>query len=612
MSSSSTIRASSPRQNVEEHAWNLRLPSPALVVGLLLTCVFLLRLPAALVPREFNVDESQLLSEAMKFLVDPRPWKGVESCGPLNSYLLSIFLLLGFKPGYILAHIVASLLVCLQVLMGYLTLRRLGSAMTAAFGGFLMVFLYGTYTHTLYLHYCTAYLPTLFLMVGFYLFLTWLDEVPMRTPGVQLLLLFLGGLALGAAPWCKLQALPITGALGVLFLAAIFRARPQFMTPLRRVAEVAAFVCGALSTTCLILTVVAKSGVMTDFWYSYIVAPLAFVAGLSLGTSLENLARLILTTPVHQLLLVALLGLALLDYVSPTGEIRRRFKGKEWAYSGLAVYAASALFTACRSNNFWVHHAIFFIPPMTYLAAILAVSGGTALLQRRNVQGSRTGILLGLVGPVFLLIATVALYVAYGVRYVQKVKVIQQAYHMQLDSRLDTARNSALTKDGSVHPEDIFACCIGSRHWDLPQHGTERIAAVVGDIQKTRQVQSLAVWGWSPGVYVLTNIPPATRDTITERAIDKGPLQHYFQARFVRDLQTNPPDLFVDTVVKGAFLWRTWTENDGYESDPELRKFVDDNYILVDELTLINGTKPVRFFARREPAIGRSDRRGAH
>jgi hypothetical protein len=39
-----------------------------------------------------------------------------------------------------------------------------------------------------------------------------------------------------------------------------------------------------------------------------------------------------------------------------------------------------------------------------------------------------------------------------------------------------------------------------------------------------------------------------------------------------------------------------------YESDPQLRKFVEDNYILVDELTLVKGAKPIRFFARREPA----------
>ena len=47
-------------------------------------------------------------------------------------------------------------------------------------------------------------------------------------------------------------------------------------------------------------------------------------------------------------------------------------------------------------------------------------------------------------------------------------------------------------------------------------------------------------------------------------------------------------------------MWH-WTENDSYGSDPELREFVEDNYILVDELTLIEGAHSGRFFARREP-----------
>ena len=65
-----------------------------------------------------------MLSQAMKFLVDPRPWIAVDlsTIGPLNSYFISVFLWIGFKPGLVLVHMVASLLVCLQVLVAYLTL----------------------------------------------------------------------------------------------------------------------------------------------------------------------------------------------------------------------------------------------------------------------------------------------------------------------------------------------------------------------------------------------------------------------------------------------------------------------------------------------------------
>ena len=103
-------------------------------------------------------------------------------------------------------------------------------------------------------------------------------------------------------------------------------------------------------------------------------------------------------------------------------------------------------------------------------------------------------------------------------------------------------------------------------------------------------------------MYVLTGIPPATRDSDVAFVISPGPMQNYFRGCFLGDLCEKPPDLFIDAVAPGAFIWRDWTETDGFESDPQLRKFIEEDYILVDALTLIKGAKPVRFFARREPA----------
>ena len=78
-------------------------------------------------------------------------------------------------------------------------------------------------------------------------------------------------------------------------------------------------------------------------------------------------------------------------------------------------------------------------------------------------------------------------------------------------------------------------------------------------------------------------------------------MQTYFRARFLVDLRQKPPDLFIDAFAPDAVGWPQWTEKDGYESDPQLRKFVEGSYVLVDELTLVKGAKPVRFFSRREP-----------
>ena len=93
-----------------------------------------------------------------------------------------------------------------------------------------------------------------------------------------------------------------------------------------------------------------------------------------------------------------------------------------------------------------------------------------------------------------------------------------------------------------------------------------------------------------------------TRDAVPFFAISPGPYQEYFRHRFVSDMRANPPDVFIDTVTNGAFMWPDWTESYGYESAPELRDFINENYVLVDTLVLANGLKPVRFFARRTAA----------
>ena len=100
---------------------------------------------------------------------------------------------------------------------------------------------------------------------------------------------------------------------------------------------------------------------------------------------------------------------------------------------------------------------------------------------------------------------------------------------------------------------------------------------MIGQLRQSRRVDSLAIWGWTPGVYVLTGVPPATRDAIGHFVISAGPLQAYFRGRFLNDLRRAMPDVFIDAVAPGAFLWY-WTGDEGYETDPELQRFIDQYY----------------------------------
>jgi hypothetical protein len=583
-------------RTVSQRISKFRLPSPAIVVGLLLVCVFLLRLPSALVPHELNVDESQFLIQAMKFLVDPRPWLAGDTgnAGPPTSYVISVFLLMGFKPGFVLVHMLASVFVCLEVLTAYLTLRRLGSEKAAAVGAFLMVLFYGLATHAHYLHYANELLPNLLLMVGFYIFLAWLDESPRCHVGAQLCLLFSGGLVLGAAPWCKLQAVPITGALGLLVVAAIFRDRgPSFSFSLR-VKELIAFCVGAALTTCVILAILAKCGAIEDFWYSYIRGALVYAGPLSLTKSVAKFLGLFLFWPLRQPLLVALLGVGLLVYGVRSGNILLLFKNRRWACIGLLVYAGAALFAVCRSPYSFATYSIFLVPPMTYLAAapFRAFPEAGAL---RKCRPSPYRL-------IFLIVLVLLFALIDGARYANMIRAIRELARSQPDGnpRLAKIVPHANSNDRVDKVKHTLARSLAPCFWEV-EDSNERIAGVVRDIQRTRPVRSLALWGWAPGVYVLTGILPATRDSVTFSQISQGPMQKYFRTRFLGDLREKAPDLFIDAVAPDASMWN-WTEKDGYESDPALKKYVEDNYALVDELTLVEGAKPVRFFARRKVA----------
>ena len=539
-----------------------------------------------------------MLSQAMKFLVDPRPWIAVDpdSSGPLNSYFISVFLFMGFKAGFVLVHMLASVLICLQILMAYLTLRRLGSEAAAAVGAFLPVLFYGLATHTYYLHYVSALLPTLLLMVGFYFFLVWLDEPIERRADAQFCLLFVSGLALGTAPWCKLQAAPITCALALVALAAIFRERGHSFSFSLRIKELIAFGIGTVLTACIMLAVLAKTGAINEFWHSYILGNLAAAGPFSLTGVIENFLLLFLVWPFRQPLLVAVFSIGLLVHAYRCGDIRALLQNQKMGWHRSFGIHRCRLVRGLQTTLFRRHLWHLSNTSVTYLVAA-PLRTFPVLTDLKTSRHLRPALVFGIV--VVLFFGTID-----GARYANMVKAIRELSHSPPAWNPRTPKDvphspDAGSNDAMAEVKQILARSLAPRHWVVGD-SNERIADVVHDIQKTRSVRSLTIWGWAPGVYVLTGIPPATRDVIGHFVITQGPMQGYFRARFLADFREKNPDLFIDAVAPDAFMWWGWSENDGYESDPQLRMFIDRNYVLVDELTLVKGAKPVRFFARRE------------
>lgn len=537
-------------------AFPFRVPSPWFVLTLLVGILVLLRLPSILFPREVSVDESQMLSQGMKFLVDPRPWIAGDGAtiGPLNSYFLSVFLLI-FHPGYVMLHAVATLLVGLQLLLAYQTLRLVVPEKMAALGSLLVGLVYSVGGSD-YGHYSSELLPATLLGFGFFSLVVKLKRLFDKRRFQGPILMFLAGLSIGSAPWAKSQAAPVAGALGLVLLAAIVFHRRRVSLPapsVSRALKAAALCLGAILPTAIILTIVVTIGAVNDFWCSYILNTLAYAGPLSWSTMVRHGFGLLLFTPLNQLLMFSLVGTSLLALRTPNNWSWAPRSKDHWVFTGLLTYVGAAFLAASRPHYSFRHHGVFLVLPLTYLAVLLLSHSLDSLIGAQGPLAKwRKGLVVAVLG------ANIALYAAWGFHQVHWI--------------------------------------VSRPTWD----SNEKIAAVIHDVQQTRSVRSLAIWGWMPGVYVLTRMPPATRDSIAQFIILQGPFQYYFRTRFLGDLRKNPPDLFLDAAVPGTF--GEWTGNDGYESDPELRKFVNENYSLAAELSLVPNARPVRFFVRNAKA----------
>jgi len=491
----------------------------------------------------------------MKFLQDPRPWKGIDptSSGPLNSYPISILLGMGFKPSYLMAHVLAAVLVSVQVLLSYLVFLRIGSKITALLGAISMVLFYGDTVSPDFLHYSSELFPALMLILGFYSFLVWSQDFPSRSESHQQLLLFLGGLVLGMAPWFKIQAAPIAAVLGLVIFTATLFLGSRSLSLRQRTLQTIVLCSGALLPTVIMLAVLIACGSLRDFWNSYILENLFWAGPLTVKQLIDHCVYFFAQSHAQQLLNI--FGFAFVLFLLSVLRSQAPWlptAAHRWIFAGILAYTGAALFAVCRPAKIFDHHTQFLIFPVTCLAVTLA-SPNTDWPAGEQSRSRRLYTMLFSI----IVLGGLAVFSAYQARS-------SQSFYAS-NPRLKT---------------------------------NERLADMVGVIQKTRSVKSLAIWGWTPGVYVLTGIPPATRDAVAALVITKSPLQPYFRSRFLADLRSSMPDLFIDSATPNAFMW-DWTKDDGYESDEELKKFIQDNYTLVAEVTLVRGARPVRYFAKR-------------
>ena len=91
--------------------------------------------------------------------------------------------------------------------------------------------------------------------------------------------------------------------------------------------------------------------------------------------------------------------------------------------------------------------------------------------------------------------------------------------------------------------------------------------------------ESLYIWGWNPQLYVLSNLYPSARATISQKNIQNYSNKEYFDDRLLNELKINKPDIIFDYVKPKSFLYTDKNKGIKYSI---LKDLIDLEYINID------------------------------
>jgi hypothetical protein len=500
-------------------------------VPVALIVLVLLRLPSLLNNREFNPDESQMLTQAMTLgQYDPVYLRAVDTTtgGPLNSYLLMLPGLVGLPYDFITARLMACLLVLVNLYFFYKTARLWAGDASARLTLLSAVFVVGMTYNADFLHYSSELLAVALLSAGSYLYAR--QTTQLNSPPLWLLLVL--GFVLGMVPFAKLQGVPAGITTGV-FAALDLWQRPG-STIQQRAGRTLALIVGGILFPSLFLGAVAASGKLSDFLAFYIGGNLSYQFGNTLlqrtGTSLMAFRR-------HS---DEFLGLVLLTGLISVGAIWRAIHVGEWPrrlYMPLGFVLTlllTNLYATVQPGTGFIHYLQFLLNPVLLLSAI----GLSVLLP---VSGGRSGWFIAVMGLLLVGKTTLGLW-----------------WHRP------------------QQPGRYPVYTAGS--WRLT------VSPVVQQIGRyARPGEPLAVWGWRNDYYIQAQMPQGTAENHPVRCMIAGPLRATYRSRYLNDLNRTRPPVFVDALEKTR-LAMVDTDQQPYENYAPLRAYIATHYQLTDSL----------------------------
>ena len=523
------------------------------VVGLAL---FAFRWPTFYFPRELNPDESYQISQAMALRTFPIPWKPLDpgTVGPLLAYSLRLAPVLGLPIGFVSARVIGVLCVWGTICMLYLALRRLYADAWARASTWPVLYFFALTKYPDLVHFASELLPMLFLATGVYFVIRALTSRPVHRGA-----LFVAGLVVGATPFTKLQAAPMAVLVAVAGAVALLWMEGPRQRCLRTLGF---YVAGGLLFPAALLGMVTAAGALPRFWQLYVISNYHYSHPEGIPAWwIFNYSAIVQDFDAYLkgCLMFLAAGVGVL-FVFPQWITSpfRRLAASALLYLGVSLYAV------LKPGSTPGHYLLFLVHPMAMLTGLVLAHVGSQL----TTGGTRAG---GVSRVSLLLLAFIGATVA--VQFPRSPRSLQ-----------DQAAFAGRLRDFLAAP---------------PSRESQLV------LQVARPGDGMVVWGDMPQVFVETRLVMMTARPDSLWQMQDGPLKEPYRQAFIRDMVTYRPALFVD-VVAPPLPGSEWGPHGfverrlyGHETFPELKRVVDEHYVLVAEDPRGPG-EGVRVYRRRD------------
>lgn len=495
--------------------WIFDLTGVAMLAFILVFC----RWQSIIYPLPLNPDEAQDAANALRIKAYGLNWNVLDgdTNGPLDSLINCWPYGLGWDVTFSTARLTACVLLFFVCVFVYLTIKSLSGRLIAALLVLPLVIFYSCTQDPNFLHLSSELLPISLLVAANYATIK-LSMARSKPDGIRYLKFALIGMLLGAAPFAKLQAVPLAALIGTysLFLAATD-------APKERLRNIMALVAGALTPAICFLVPLLVSGHIQDFWKSYIVWALLYVES---PLNMEGIFHLVDEDPVLRCVSYFVFWLALAGLLHPRlidpGKAATRSHRLEMLYGLLLLVCA--FWTVSRPGRDFAHYLMFVVPfAMVFCAYVV-----------RDYTSHRKGV------TVFCSYYALFAVLFSGMYFTQTPANYRAGYTTPIAQAFETESPHILS-------------------W-LP-------------IPKTH----LLVWGWMPEWYVWSGITPATRDTTTGLETANTPLQGYYRSRFMSDIEASSPEVILDAAEGESFRFERKPEAPP-SAFPEFAAYLSKNY----------------------------------